>query len=70
MNSRADPALQRPVRYLNPLARAAAHVDAHLDSDLGADVLAQRAAMSRHHVHRIFRACFGTTVQACVTCWR
>lgn len=61
--------MQRPVRYLELLARAAAHVDAHLDSDLGADVLAERAAMSRHHFHRIFRAYFGTTVQAYVT-WR
>lgn len=69
MNSSAEPALLRPVRYLELLARAAAHVDAHLDSDLGADVLAERAAMSRHHFHRIFRAYFGTTVQAYVT-WR
>lgn len=69
MSSPPGHAIQRPVRYLELLARAAAHVDAHLDSDLGADVLAERAAMSRHHFHRIFRAYFGTTVQAYAT-WR
>lgn len=60
---------QRPVRYLELLARAVAHVDANLDGDLGVEALAERAAMSRHHFHRIFRAYFGTTVQGYVT-WR
>lgn len=59
----------RPVRYLELLARAVAHVDEHLDADLSAEALAERAAMSRHHFHRIFRAYFGTTVQGYVT-WR
>ena len=61
--------MQRPVRYLDLLARAVAHVDAHLDEDLTADVLAGHAAMSRHHFHRIFHAYFGTTVFGYVT-WR
>ncbi|MDM0111788.1 AraC family transcriptional regulator [Variovorax sp. J22R133] len=57
------------VRYLDLLARAAAHVDANLDAPLDVDVLAQRAAMSRHHFHRIFHAHFGLTVGGYVT-WR
>lgn len=58
-----------PVRYLDLLARAKAHIDANLDGDLGADTLADQAAMSRHHFHRMFRAYFGTSVQGYVT-WR
>jgi AraC family transcriptional regulator len=57
------------VRYLDLLARAAAHVDANLGASLDADLLARRAAMSRHHFHRIFAAYFGTTVSGYVT-WR
>lgn len=62
-------ATQGAVRYLGLLARAAAHVDAHLDSPLDVDVLASRAAMSRHHFHRIFHAHFGLTVGGYIT-WR
>lgn len=68
MNDIATPS-SRPVRYLELLGRAAAYVDTHLDADLDADTLAEQAAMSRHHFHRMFRAYFGTTVQAYVT-WR
>jgi AraC family transcriptional regulator len=57
------------VRYLDLLARAAAHVDANLGASLDADLLARRAAMSRHHFHRIFAGYFGTTVNGYVT-WR
>jgi AraC family transcriptional regulator len=57
------------VRYLDLLARAAAHVDANLGASLDADLLARRAAMSRHHFHRIFAAYFGITVSGYVT-WR
>jgi AraC family transcriptional regulator len=57
------------VRYLDLLARAVAYVDAHLDEPLDGQCLATRAAMSRHHFHRIFRAVFGTTVGGYVT-WR
>ncbi|MGR4868608.1 GyrI-like domain-containing protein [Variovorax sp. LARHSF232] len=64
-----DSATQRPVRYLELLARAAAHVDANLDAPLDAQMLAQRAAMSRHHFHRIFHAYFGLTVSGYLS-WR
>lgn len=51
------------------LARALAHVDAHLDQPLDALVLADRAAMSRHHFHRMFRAHVGCSVGSYIT-WR
>lgn len=57
------------VRYLDLLARAASHVDANLDASLDASLLATRAAMSRHHFHRIFLAYFGISVSGYVT-WR
>lgn len=63
MNARtAAHRLASPLRYLELLSRAAAHVDANLDTDLDATALAQCAAMSRHHFHRIFHAYFGLTV--------
>ncbi|MBS0453027.1 MAG: AraC family transcriptional regulator [Proteobacteria bacterium] len=63
MNARPSPTrLHAPLRYLELLSRAASHVNAHLDTDLDAQDLAQRAAMSRHHFHRIFHAYFGLTV--------
>ena len=63
MNARAAPHhLRSPLRYLELLSRAASHVDAHLDAELDAQELARRAAMSRHHFHRIFHAYFGLTV--------
>lgn len=51
------------------VSRALAHVDAHLDEVLDADTLADRAAMSRHHFHRMFRAHVGCSVGSYVT-WR
>lgn len=44
------------------VARALAHIDACLDQPLDADSLADRAAMSRHHFHRMFRAYVGCSV--------
>lgn len=57
------------VRYLELLQRAVAYVDSHLAEPLVAERLAEEAAMSRHHFHRVFRATFGTTVAGYVT-WR
>lgn len=57
------------VRYLDLLSRAVAHIDAHLEDALDGGALADMAAMSRYHFHRIFRAYFGITVGGYVT-WR
>ncbi|QNK65633.1 GyrI-like domain-containing protein [Variovorax sp. PAMC26660] len=57
------------VRYLDLLSRAVAHIDTHLADPLDARMLADMAAMSRYHFHRIFRAYFGTTVGGYIT-WR
>jgi AraC family transcriptional regulator len=51
------------------IARALALVEAQLDTPLNADTLADRAAMSRHHFHRLFRAHVGCSVASYVT-WR
>lgn len=51
------------------VSRALAHVDAHLDEVLDADTLADRAAMSRHHFHRMFKSHVGCSVGSYVT-WR
>ena len=51
------------------ISRALAHIDAHLDQRLDADTLADRAAMSRHHFHRVFRAHVGCSVGSYVV-WR
>jgi AraC family transcriptional regulator len=64
--------LQAPaprVRYLELLSRAVAHIDGHIAEPLTGDLLAEQAAMSRFHFHRIFRAFFGTTVAGYIT-WR
>jgi len=58
-----------PVRYLDLLSRAVAYIDSHLADPLDGDLLADQAAMSRFHFHRIFRAYFGSTVAGYVT-WR
>jgi AraC family transcriptional regulator len=58
-----------PVRYLELLSRAVAHIGDHLAGDLGTETLAREAAMSPYHFHRMFRAYFGTTVAGYVT-WR
>lgn len=65
-------ALRHPLdssRTAELVSRALAHVDAHLDEVLDADTLADRAAMSRHHFHRMFRAHVGCSVASYVT-WR
>lgn len=54
-------------RHTALLARALAHVDAHLDQPLPAPVLADVAAMSRHHFHRLFQAHLGCSVGDYVT---
>lgn len=46
-----------------------AYIDAHLNEMLNAHTLADRAAMSRHHFHRMFRAYVGCSVGSYVT-WR
>jgi len=51
------------------ISRSLAHVDAHLDQVLDADTLADRAAMSRFHFHRMFKAHVGCTVASYVS-WR
>jgi len=58
-------ALQAPaprVRYLELLQRAVGYIDTHLDQPLSGDLLAEQAAMSRFHFHRIFRAQLGESV--------
>ncbi|MCM5681189.1 AraC family transcriptional regulator [Schlegelella sp. S2-27] len=59
----------RAGRSLDSLAHVAAHIDRHLDAPLDTAELAALAGLSRHHFQRMFRACFGTTVQGYVT-WR
>lgn len=54
-------------RHTALLARALAHVDAHLDQPLPAPALADVAAMSRHHFHRLFQAYLGCSVGDYVT---
>lgn len=51
------------------IARALAYVDARLDQVLDAHTLADQAAMSRHHFHRVFQAHVGCSVGGYVT-WR
>ena len=58
-----------PVRYLELLSRAVAHIGDDLAGDLSTAALAREAAMSPYHFHRLFRAYFGTTVAGYVT-WR
>jgi AraC family transcriptional regulator len=59
----------QPVRYLDLLSRAVAHIGEHLADPLDTEVLARQASMSPYHFHRLFRAYFGTTVAGYVT-WR
>lgn len=49
-------------RHAAALARVLAYVDTHLGERLDADTLAARAAMSRHHFHRVFAARMGCSV--------
>jgi len=56
-------------RHVELIARALAHIDAQLDGPLDAATLADRAAMSRFHFHRVFLAHVGCSVGAYVS-WR
>lgn len=49
--------------YRRRINRVVAHVHAHLDADLDSSVLADLAAMSRFHFHRVFSAMTGMTPQ-------
>jgi AraC family transcriptional regulator len=57
-------------RHAELIARALAHAERHLDESLTADTLADCAAMSRHHFHRVFRAYTGCSVANYVTLLR
>src|SRR5471032_961227 len=57
-------------RHAELIARALAHAESHLDEPLTAETLADCAAMSRHHFHRVFRAYTGCTVANYVTLLR
>jgi len=58
-----------PDRHAERVARALAHVETHLDQTLDAPTLADKAAMSRHHFHRVFHAHVGCSVGDYVS-WR
>lgn len=64
-----SPPPAEPPRRLRQIGRALAHVEAHLDQPLDAATLADCAAMSRHHFHRVFQAQVGCSVVAYIT-WR
>lgn len=48
--------------YENRLLRVLTYIETHLDGDLSLDQLADVAALSRFHFHRVFRAMTGETV--------
>lgn len=56
-------------RQAQLIQRALDHVEARLDQPLTAAVLADQAAMSRHHFHRLFQAHVGCSVASYVS-WR
>jgi AraC family transcriptional regulator len=56
-----------PDRHSELIARALAYAETHLDGPLTAEILADRAAMSRHHFHRVFRAYMDCSVADYVT---
>lgn len=60
---------QPPPRQAEAVARAVAYIDAHLDQPLDAAMVAERAALSRFHFHRVFAAHLGCSVGTYVT-WR
>jgi AraC family transcriptional regulator len=68
MATKANPSTPRQ-RQLQLIGRALAHVETHLGEALDARVLADRAALSRHHFHRVFQAHVGVSVAEYVT-WR
>lgn len=68
MSPRAAPA-DPMQRQQHLIARALAHVERHLAQPLDAGRLADQAAMSRHHFHRVFHAHLGLSVGEYIT-WR
>lgn len=52
--------------YSNRMDRVILHIRDHLDGDLSLDALADVAALSRFHFHRVFAAMTGETVADCV----
>ena len=40
------------------------HIEAHLDSDLSLDDVAKTVGLSRYHLQRLFRACYGDNLKA------
>jgi AraC family transcriptional regulator len=54
---------QSELSYRRRINRVVAHVNAHLAGDLDSSVLAEVAAMSRFHFHRVFAAMTGATPQ-------
>ncbi|MEX3929691.1 GyrI-like domain-containing protein [Paraburkholderia sp. BR10936] len=63
------PTNQHPTtdRHSGLIARSLAYAEAHLDEPLTAEILADHAALSRHHFHRVFRAYIGCSVANYVT---
>lgn len=51
-----------PHRYADRIDRVNRHIAAHLSGDLSLDALADVAAMSRFHWHRVYRAVTGETL--------
>ena len=51
-----------PTRHAVLVARAIAYIDTHLDERLDAITLADQAAMSRFHFHRVFQALMGCSL--------
>ncbi len=68
-SSKQRPPAAQPQRTAALISRSLAYVDAHLDQVLDAHTLADQAAMSRHHFHRMFHAQVGCSVASYVT-WR
>jgi len=52
--------------YEDRLVRVLAHIEANPDGDLSLDALAEVAAMSRFHWHRVFVAVTGETLSAAI----
>ncbi len=54
-------------RHSELISRALAYAETHLAEPLTAEILADRAAMSRHHFHRVFRAYVDCSVASYIT---
>ncbi|WP_106754279.1 AraC family transcriptional regulator [Pannonibacter carbonis] len=66
MTFQTQPDLTRAIAYERRFARVIEHVHAHLDEPLDLDQLADIAALSRWHWHRVWQAVFGESVVAMV----